>query len=298
MLFLLFPVLYVHSKTNDLNDLIVLKKSEVVILYEKPLDNVVNKVADIFPLIKTDLEKKLGQNIDFVPTILLVNRSSVFRNMVNNAFVTAFAVPSQKLIVIDYSKMEKTPFNLELTMKHELCHLLLHKYIQNSLLPKWFDEGISQWVSGGTADIINPDGKHYLKQAVLSGNFLPLKDISVHFPNTQKYLVLSYEQSKSIVEYIDSKYGKDNLLFILDRLHRGIDIDSAILDVLSVDISQMEKDWHKHLRRKYTWTIYLSDNIYWIIFFIGAVATVIGFLQLRKKIKNYTDDDNEDEFTE
>ena len=87
-------------------------------------------------------------------------------------------MPERNLIVIDYSKMNRIPFDLEDTFKHELSHILLHQEIDASSLPKWLDEGVAQWASGGIADILRTGEKDLLQQAVLSHRMLALKDIS------------------------------------------------------------------------------------------------------------------------
>lgn len=276
-------------------DFDIFKGPEITIRYETPLEKVVPEVAGIYPKIKSELEEKINLNITFKPNVFLIHSVSEFQKMVHgNELVTAFAVSKNNTIVIDYSKMQSTPFNLELTLKHELCHLLLYNYIRRGLLPKWLNEGVSQWVSEGTADIISFDGKKLLKQAALSNGYLPLNRLETQFPSDKDLFILSYEQSRSIVEYIDSKYGTEKLLDILEMLHKGSDIEKAVFAGLSVDINELETQWHKYLRRKYTWASYISDNIYWIIFFAGAVATVIGFLKLRKRIKEYPDEDEEE----
>lgn len=293
---LLLSGIYVSSVFGEALNLKVFGNSEVTIQYEMPLEKVVSRVAETYPLIKSDLEKKLNLRVTFKPTILLIHSNSKFQKMVKgNDLITAFAVSGNNTIVINYSKMERTPFDLKLTLKHELSHLLLHQYIQKDLLPKWLDEGVSQWVSEGIADIISFNGNKLLKQAVLTKHYLALKDISVHFPSSSNLFILSYEESRSIVEYIDNNFGTDKLLLILNKLHEDNDIEEAIFVSLSIDINELENEWHKYLQRKYTWLSYLTNNLYWIIFFVGAIITVIGYLQLRKRIKTYPDEDDEDE---
>ncbi len=268
--------------------------SEITIQYELPLKKAAERIAGMYPLIKSDLEKKLNRRVTFIPSIILIHSSSTFKKMVKgNDQITAFAVPGDNIIVIDYSKADRTPFDIKLTLQHELSHLLLHQDVKDKFLPKWFDEGVSQWVSEGIADIINVNGNKLLKRAALSGNYLALKDISVYFPRSPDLFILSYEESRSIIEYIDSKYGEDKLLDILNKLSRGIDIEKAVSAVLPVDMAGLETDWHKYLRTRYSWFIYFTDNVYWLIFFAGAILTVIGFLRLRKRIKTYADEDED-----
>jgi hypothetical protein len=294
VLFLSIYFLITAPASGETLELMEMETQDVIIKYEEPLKSVVSDVAGAYPDIRSSLERRLRLDVSFKPTVILLNTDSIFLSMVNgNRLVTAFARPQNNIIVIDYSKMLKTPFDLELTLKHELSHLVLGHHIRRELLPKWLNEGVSQWVSEGVADIINPDGNRILKQAVLSGNYLALRDISIRFPRSGDLFILSYEESKSIVEYIDSTYGTESLLNILGELREGKDIEEAVSASLPEDLNELERSWYRHIRKKYTWARFISDNIYWLIFFIGAMITVIGYLHLRRRMKTHFDEDDE-----
>ena len=286
-----------NSAEGEALRLEVFESADVTVKYEKPLKNIVPKVIKVYPLARATLKKKLRLDLAIKPVIVLVHTDSEFNRMTGgNRLVTAFAVPNN-MIVIDFSKMERNPFDLELTLTHELCHLLLHEYVHPYHLPRWLNEGVSQWVSGGISDIINFDGKKLLKQVVLSGNYLPLEDISREFPGGTNRFILAYEESKSFVEYIDEKYGTDNLLLILEKLHQGDNIDKAVFDSLFIAINELEYEWHKYLKRKYTWYLYVADNLLWILFFVASVLTVIGYLKLRVRMKtHFKDEEDDDEY--
>lgn len=265
------------------------------ILYEEPLKRAVNDVADIYPKISADLENKLRIKLKFKPSIILIHADMEFSRMVGgNDLITAFAMPDRNEIVIDYSKMMKTPFNLELTLEHELSHLILHDYIKNNILPKWLDEGICQWVSGGMADIIQFDGKKLLKEAALTDNFLSLSEISRSFPSSSESFRLAYEESRSFVEYLDERFGTEKLLMLLEDMHNGILIESAVIGRLSVNMDELESDWQDSLRGRYTWLVYFSNNLYWLLFAFAALVTFFGYLRLRVRMKTHFKDEDED----
>ncbi|MBI5674969.1 MAG: hypothetical protein HZC48_03920 [Nitrospirae bacterium] len=273
-----------------------LESSGVTIRYEKALKNAAPDVAAAYTRAKAALEKKMHIDLTVKPVIVLIHTDSAFNSMVGgNKLVAAFAVTGDNSIYIDYQKMLKTPFDLELTLTHELCHLQLHNYVQSDNLPKWLDEGVSQWVSGGIADIINFDGKKLLKEAVISGKYLSLNDITFNFPAEQNKLILAYEESKSLVEYIDEEYGSDKILLILKNLHEGDDINIAISNTLPVSLSALENEWHKHLKARYTWFYFFSDNLLWILFVFAALLTVIGYLRLRVRMRTHFKDEEEDD---
>jgi hypothetical protein len=295
-LYLIFSLLLCQNAYSETLTLETFGSSDVTIRYEGALKNAVPDVAEAYARAGAELEKKMHLELALKPDIILIHTDSAFNSMVGgNKLVTAFAVPRDNYIYIDYSKMLKTPFDLELTLTHELCHLLLHNYVQSDHLPKWLDEGVSQWVSGGIADIINFDGKKLLKEAVISGKYLSLNDLDRNFPAEQNKLILAYEESKSLVEYIDEEYGFDKILLILKSLHDGDNINSAISNTLPVSLSALENEWHKHLKKRYTWYYFFSDNLVWILFVFAAVLTVIGYLRLRIRMKTHFKDEEEDD---
>jgi hypothetical protein len=132
----------------------VLETEGVIVVYDEVLKNAAQQVASVYPAIKQDLEKTFQWSLDFRPTVVLVKDSQRFLQIAGTSHIVAFAAPRENVMVIDHSKMHTTPFTLESTLKHELCHLLLHHYIDSARLPKWLDEGISQWASDGIAEVI------------------------------------------------------------------------------------------------------------------------------------------------
>ena len=266
---------------------------EVIMRYEPALESAAVGLAAVYPGIRADVENKLAWRIGFVPVVVLIRRHDSFLRESRNDLVTAFAVPGEDLIAIDYSSMERTPFDLRSTLAHELCHLLLHRNIEDPALPRWLDEGIAQWVGGGM-DILDTGEKDVLKQAVLAGNLLRLSDISLHFPEQSRALRLSYEESRSLVEFIVREYGTGKLLSILEGLHDGKTIEQAVSENLQVGLATLEGNWRNSLLKNYSWQTYLADHIYWILFFLAALGTICGYLRLRKRFKNYRDEGDED----
>ncbi len=264
----------------------------VVVLFEKPLRNVADEVIRLYPGIKSEIEEQFRWKLDYKPTVFLVKEREKFQMMAGHSLFVAFADPGRRLIVIDYSRMNVQPFTLATTLKHELCHLLFHHHIRDNNLPRWFDEGVAQWASDGIGEIIIANGKRLLNRASITEKYIPLGRLKHHFPRDDSALKLAYEESKSLVEYITGTYGSDSLLDIMNRLKEGEPIDDAILWSLSVSLEELEDNWHEHLRKQIPWLTYLSMNLYQILFFLGAVITIIAFI--RYLIKKRRQEDWED----
>lgn len=265
----------------------------VVVRYAPALRGAAVSLAGAYPGIRADLERKLGWKADFVPLVILIRRNSRFRESAQNDLVTAFAVPGEDLIVIDYSKMQGTPFDVGATLEHELCHLLLHRNVQSP--PRWLDEGVAQWASGGIADILNPGEKNILKQTSMSDRLIPLEDLSVFFPGKPRAFLLAYEESKSFVEYIVHRYGAGKLRAVLHGMKRGENVNSAIRNTLGLDLDSLQDAWKGSLRRRYSWPSYLADNLFWILFFAAALVTLVGYIQAKRRLRNYRDEEDEED---
>jgi hypothetical protein len=118
---------------------------------------------------------------------------------------------------------------------------------------------------------------------------LPLQGLTDNFPGNAASLMLAYEQSKSVVAYIERKYGKGTIMDILYHLKNGDSIETACMKSLSVTADQMEKEWLDQLARTPRWMVFFANNLYGILFFLAALLTFFGFIRLIKRKKAYRD---------
>jgi len=267
----------------------VLQTKEVIVIFEEHQTGAAEEVAKVYPSVKLELAENLGWKVDFMPTVLLDRGGETIRRNTGSDIVVAYAVPQRNLIVLDTSRVYAKPFSLESTLEHELCHLLIHRNIERP--PRWLDEGVCQWASGGIAEFTTEDGKEALQKATVSGRLIGIKEL-VKFPPED--IVLAYEESKSIVEYIVSEFGKQGILQILEYLKEGYSLDDSLQKGLSVTTSELDEKWQAYLKKRRGWFSYLSRNLYGILFFIAALATVYGFMRMLKK-KREQRDEPEDE---
>ena len=223
------------------------QNEQVVVVYGPPLESAAREVAEVYPSVDKDLQDIFGWELMSRPRVILINSAERFRKMVRSDIFVAFAVPKNNLVVIDYSKMNISPFTLTITLKHELCHLLLHQHIERRNLPKWLDEGVCQWASDGIAEILINKRQSVFRTSLVAGNLFSFASLADRFPHDKRSLVLAYEQSKSLIDYTVKKYGKERLLDILFYLKNGESADKAVLNSLNVSLTALEDDWRRHL---------------------------------------------------
>ena len=274
-------------------ELLKLEGEGVVVLYEESLRKGAEEAAALYPTVKEDLQNTLPWDVGFKPTILLIKKSETFRRLAGSDLIAAFAVPEKNLMVIDYSKMDTGPFTIEATMKHELCHLLLHHQVDNGNLPKWLDEGLAQSVSQGLAEIIINQKKSLLNETVLKGQYVRIRTLTKRFPMERNSLLLAYEASLSFVEYIIRKYGVDGISRVIQRLKAGDTQEAAFSAGLSISLDALERGWHDTLRKRTTWLMYGVNHLYEILFFLAALITIYGFIKALMKKRAYKSEDED-----
>ncbi len=274
----------------------ILDTKELVVVYEAGLDQTARQALAAYSVIKKELETLFQWRVDFRPTLVLLNDKNRFRQMAGHEIVVAYALPKKKVVVIDQSKMNTSPFTLQTTFKHELCHLLLHHKIRNDNLPRWLDEGICQWASDGLADIIMDAKRDLLPAAILSDTDFDLDTLQYQFPRENNALILAYEQSKSVVEYLSRVYGSQSILDFLKLLQQGYDLKSAFEIRFKTSFDEFKDRWRAHLKKNINWFTYLSVHLYEILFVSAALLTIFGFIRKIIRRRAYSmQEDEEDE---
>lgn len=279
---ILLNLLYAENK--------VIQTKEVTVIFEGRQVVAAEEVAKVYPSVKSDLAENLGWRVDFRPTVLLDRGGETIKRNTGSDIFVAYAVPQRNLIVLDTSRVYAKPFSLESTLKHELCHLIIHRNIENP--PRWLDEGVCQWASGGIAEFMTEDGKRALENAAVSGRLISIREL-VRFPTDD--IILAYEESKSIIEYIEKEFGKQGVLRILAYMKEGHSLDGSIQKGLSVSTSELDEKWQAYLKKSGGWFSYLSRNLYGILFFFAALITVYGFMRMLKKKKEQIDEPGDED---
>jgi hypothetical protein len=274
----------------------ILADENVIVRFDGPLQKPAREVLTMYPSIRKELLKDLGWETAFRPEVevVLVKDSDSFRKAAGSDLVTAIAIPHKDLIVIDYSKMNIGPFTLKSTLKHELCHLELHHHIPGGNLPRWLNEGICQLVTGGLAEIMTYGNRSTLRTATLSNRLFSIDRLSGSFPADGKDLILAYEESRSIVEYIEKEFGASGLLEILEHMRSGDSVESAVRKGLLISLDELERNWRSSLIEETSWLSYIGDNLYEILFLLAALMAVYGFFVILKKKRAYRDEEEDE----
>ncbi len=181
--------------------------------------------------------------------------------------------PGLNLILLLSSKAYKQGrLDLQKIMAHEITHFIIYNVTtdKGNNLPKWLHEGLAMY----EAREWNWHHSLVMAQISISRSFLPLSSLEKGFPGENKSAERAYAQSMSLISYIINKHGSKSLYMIIKNLIGGMQTEEAFEDALGISLKNFEIQWHKYLRRHYTWISVLSSS-FSIWFFITILAIVI-----------------------
>jgi hypothetical protein len=295
---LLLAVFIVCTQNPASARMTTLSTALVTVHHEPALKKAALQAAQFYRESKVELEETFGWQYSVKPDIVLVKNNNDFNKITGHNYIVALAVPGKNLIIIDFSKMGQGPFPFKKTMKHEVCHLMLHYHISKDRLPKWLDEGIAQWVSDGMMELLMNPKRQSLEDAILAGRYIPLQQLHHRFPRDRQSLWLAYQESKSVVAYIEKRYGREGVLNLLDHLKAGQDFDTAVYENFSVSMNSLEDMWQRQLKKRSRFFTFVVIHMYEFLFFLAALLTIAGFIRfiLRKRAYEDEEDDDEDDF--
>jgi hypothetical protein len=265
----------------------MIERNGLTVLFEEPLKGLAERSAEMYPGVLEDVETKLGLRVHLAPTLVLLRDRGTFQRMVEDRPIVAFAVPRRGLIVVDCTRVGKDPFAVEETLKHELCHLVLHHHVAGGEIPKWLDEGLAQWVSGGLGEVLRNQKRSLLQEAVMADRVLGIRALAGRFPRNGDLLLLAYEESEDFVAHVIRQYGTEGVLKVLDRLKDGEEWIPAVEKGLGVSMDDLEAGWVEQLRKRRSWFMFLSAHLYEILFFVAALASAYGFFRAYRRKRAY-----------
>ena len=269
------------------------RKEELIVLAEQHLEVHVRHLRQIYPEVKADIEGALGWKFISAPQVLLVSDREIFEKMSGNPLVSAFAVPARHSIVIYLPLGASDPYVLRETFEHELCHLLLHDHIRETPLPKWLDEGICQWVSGSFGEIL--EGRRVAPMDInLSRHPIPLQQLTISFPKEKDSLIQAYVESRLFVDFLVARYGKGALRDVLRHMKEGQPTDQAVYTALSHSLESLQGQWWEEVRGRNGWLLWVSRYLYEILFFFGALLTLLAYIRIMIRKRGYDPAEEDD----
>ena len=137
-------------------------------------------------------------------------------------------------------------------LNHELVHIFQYRILYgtgvdaikraiSSNIPLWFIEGMAELESLGW----DQSTETYIKDAVLNNKLFTIPELS----RMGGYPI--YKEGQAVLYYIREKYGEEKIGEIMSKLKLTNSFESAVNNVLGIDLGRLNSEWTRELKKEY-----------------------------------------------
>lgn len=167
-------------------------------------------------------------------------------------WIGGVAYSSLSLIIAQIMPGSNAPREIDRMIPHEVSHVVVHHAARNpyNSPPPWLDEGLATFVQNADDPRLQPT----LDRAVREGRLIPIGALRSSFPLDADQALLSYAQSRSVVEYLVETYGRNTVGDLVLVYQTEVTHDMAVETVLGISMEQLDADWN-------AWLGYRGDRV-------------------------------------
>lgn len=191
-------------------------------------------------------------------------------------WTTGVAYPHRSLIVL----IKNPRGDILKTFEHEVCHILLGRaFGPGHKVPRWLHEGMAVIIAGqwGMQRLAT------MTMAVLTGNLLPMEDITHGFPRDARQAEIAYCQSFYFISFLKSKFGDDEFRTFLNIYSSSRDFKLALRKAYFLHWDEIEELWLDYLKLRFSWfPILFSTTTLW---FLASLLFVWGYIHKKRKTR-------------
>jgi MYXO-CTERM domain-containing protein len=187
------------------------------------------------------------------------------------------ADPIRGVIVLPTFDWVRTPpHTIYQTLRHELAHVALQRYLGTVRIPRWFNEGYAQWAAGQW----DLESAWRLRLALASQRAPPLDSITLDWPAAAVDARIAYLLSASAVHYLVERSGDRGLQILLQRWREDGDFESAFRRTFGQSVGMFEEEWRRHVRRRFGWPVVLAHSL---MFWFLAAFVLLALFAIRRR---------------
>jgi hypothetical protein len=188
------------------------------------------------------------------------------------------AIPARNMVVIPGYVSERTgTHTLPRTLRHELAHIALQRYLGDAAIPRWFNEGYATW-SAGQLDV---DAGWLLRLAFATGRAPPLDSLTLDWPLLAADARMAYLLSASATQYLYSLGSPETFdRFLMQWAETG-SFERALREVYVLASPQFERLWRRHVKRSYGWLQLAVQSLF--IWLVITILVLVLFLIRRRR---------------
>lgn len=167
-------------------------------------------------------------------------------------WIGGIAQPELRLILTGVSPGPGAETEFRRVLSHEVVHLLVAQATSNpyNSPPAWLDEGLAAYYQEVEDARFGP----ILERAVRSGSLIPVRALNSSFPVDPEQALLSYAESRSVVQFIVEQLGEQRMAALLRVFQEGVSYDEAVQRALGMTIDELDQAWK-------AWLGYPGDRV-------------------------------------
>ncbi|MDJ0753081.1 MAG: peptidase MA family metallohydrolase [Ardenticatenaceae bacterium] len=255
------------------------KTSNEVTVYWTTGQSEIGQVAfDVTAEMLPKLSRFYQTELETPVTIFLYPTENALQTVFNSEWIGGVATPHNGRIMLPASNARTAVVNFRRQIPHELSHLFFDQLTANHRegAPKWLDEGLA-------VTFEDPPNSNYaplLEKAFEEGNVIPFELLCSQFPTQSTDMVLlAYAQSGSLVNYIETEYGRGGLQALIATVNDGRSCENVTDVALGISLQELNTDWEAANQPPPAPTpfTFSNPNIFWIILLVGGFG-LMGLL--------------------
>jgi len=208
------------------------------------------------------------------------------------------AYPKSSYVVVKAPLFFGQGVPLEVLVKHEITHILLHKASQGEYLPRWFEEGLCAVMSGEWRS----DSQRRLNLAVMGDGLIALPRIDEVLRFSAPDADLAYAEAGLAVKLYIEWFGWTGVQALLGELKSETPFEEAFIKATGLPYEEWQIDFLDYLRHNYRWGMFYSiDDLVWLfILLLAILAVMVTYIRRRRQLKKWEEDEEasdwEDEY--
>jgi hypothetical protein len=158
----------------------------------------------------------------------------------------ARADPELGVIYLPLTAVDWSVEDLTRTLRHELAHIALARFLEFKSLPAWLEEGFAEWAAGGLT---------CTQEARVRLDLVTRRRLQRVVPGLYELDAaprpLAYAYYGLFIAHLDSRSGGSLANGSFWRVLKGEGIVSGLRTMFGADLVALEGEWQKHLNRRY-----------------------------------------------
>jgi len=270
-----------------------------IIHYPRQLEGLTKSIAGIAEVALAATCNQMGVKPFRSNTIYICDSDRDFERFhpsVGESWITGFAVPMKRKIVVRSPSLAKTSREQFIkTIRHEVSHLVLHHAVgkNHKLLARWFDEGMAM-LNAGQWEWLD---SWALFRMVIFSEPIPFSTLHEAFPTGASDARLAYAQSYNFCRFLQTTLKRRRFAALITGMREGVSLEAQLTSLFGVPFKSIEKAWYEKVRSRYgVYPLLTSAGIFW---FLVTLLMLFAYMRKRRATKErLAEMQAEDEFVD